>query len=74
MSQTTRVNRRQKRDAMVGTCHIQVDPRDVSEIAAVLVSLEEEMPPIIIVRRGATRVMIENEIIVLVRLSVSAIA
>ena len=59
---------------MIGTRHIQVDPRDVSEIPAVLMSLEQEMPAIIIVRRGATRIMIKNEISVLIRFRVSSIA
>src|SRR5690242_17347518 len=49
VSETTRVNRRQKRDAMIGTRHIQVDARDVSEIATVLMSLKKEMPAIIVV-------------------------
>src|SRR5690242_17907811 len=56
--ETSRVDWRQKRDAMIGTRHIEVDARDVREIAAVLVSLEEEMPAIIVARRGATRIMI----------------
>ena len=59
---TSRVDWRQKRDAMSGTRHIQVDARDVSEIAAVLMSLKQEMPAIIVVRRGATRIMIKYEI------------
>src|SRR4030095_5071665 len=42
-SQTSVVDWRQKRDAMIGTCHIQVDARDMSEVAAVLMSLKEEM-------------------------------
>src|SRR5204862_2696026 len=59
VGETSRVHQRQERDAMIGTRHIQVDPRDVSEIPAVLMSLEQEMPAIIIVRRGATRIMIK---------------
>ena len=59
---------------MVGTRHIEIDARDVSEIAAVLMSLKKEMPAIIVVRRGTTRIMIQNEISVLIRLSVSSIA
>ena len=74
MSQTTRVNRCQKRDPMVGTRNIEVDARDVSEIAAVLMPLKEEMPAIIVIRRGATRIMIQNEVGVLIRRSVSSIA
>src|SRR5262249_22721903 len=74
VSQTTRVNRRQKRDAIVGIRHIQIDTRNIGEIAAVLMPLKEEMPPIIIARRGATRIMIQNEVGVLIRLSVSSIA
>ena len=37
-------------------------------------SLKKEMPAIIIVRRGATRIMIQNEISVFIRLSATAIA
>src|SRR5439155_24920929 len=74
VSQSTCVNRRQKRDPTIGTGHIQVDTCDVSEIAAVLMSLKEEMPAIIIVRCGATRIMIQNEISVFIRLGESSIA
>ena len=52
------IDRRQKRDAMIGTCHIEIDSRDVSEVAAVLMSLKKEMPAIIIPSRGTTRIMI----------------
>ena len=56
---------------MVGTRHIEIDARDVSEIAAVLMSLKKEMAPVIVVRRGATRIMIQNEISVFIRLGAS---
>jgi hypothetical protein len=59
---------------MIGIRHIEVDARDVSEIAAVLMSLKQEMAAIIIARRGTTRIMIQNEISIFVRLSASAIA
>jgi hypothetical protein len=59
---------------MIGIRHIKIDARDVSEIAAVLMSLKQEMAAIIIARRGTTRIMIQNEISILVRLSASAIA
>src|SRR5882757_431727 len=74
VSETTCVNRRQKRDPVIGTRHIQVDSCDVSEIAAVLMSLKEEMPAIIVVRSGATGIMIQNEISVFIRLCESSIA
>ena len=59
---------------MIGTRHIEIDARDVSEIAAVLMSLKKEMPAIIIARRGATRIVIQNEISVFIRLGATAIA
>jgi hypothetical protein len=59
---------------MIGICHIEIDARDVSEIAALLMSLKEEMPAIIVVRRRTTRIVIKNEISVFVRLSATAIA
>ena len=59
---------------MIGRCHIEIDARDVSEIAAVLMSLEKEMAAIIVARRGATGIMIKNEISVFVRLSATASA
>src|ERR1700746_2716046 len=59
---------------MVGTRHIAIEARHVSEVTAVLMSLEEEMAAVIVVRGGATRIMIQNEIGVFVRLSASAIA
>jgi hypothetical protein len=58
---------------MIRIRHIEIDARDVSEIAAVLVSLEQEMTAIIVARRGTTRIMIQNEISVFVRLSATAI-
>ena len=59
---------------MIGSGHIKIDARDVSEIAAVLMSLKKEMPAIIIASRGATGIMIKNEISVFIRLGASAIA
>ena len=56
---------------MVGTPYIQIDACDVSEIAAVLMPLKEKMPPIIIARCGATRIVVQNEVGVLIRLSIS---
>ena len=56
---------------MVGTRHIEIDARDVSEIAAVLMSLKKEMAPVIVVRRGATGIVIQNEIGVFIWLSAS---
>ena len=59
---------------MIWIRHVEINARDVSEIAAVLVSLEKEMPAIIIVRRRPTWVMIQDEISVFIRLSATAIA
>ena len=59
---------------MIGTGHIEIDARDVSEIAAVLMSLKKEMPAVIVALRGATRIMIQNEISVFIRLSATATA
>ena len=59
---------------MIGRGHIEIDARDISEIAAVLMSLEKEMAAIIVVRRGATGIMIKNQIRVFVRLSATASA
>ena len=59
---------------MVGTRHIQIDARHVSEVTAVLMSLTKEMAAVIVVRCRTTRIMIQNEISVFIRLSVSAIA
>src|SRR4029077_10016656 len=58
-SQTTLVDWRQKRDAMIRIRDIEIDTCHMSEIAAFLMSLKQEMPAIIIVRRGATRIMIK---------------
>ena len=57
---------------MIGTRHIEIDARDVSEIAAVLMSLKKEMAAIIVARRGATRIMIKNKISVFIRLGATA--
>ena len=73
-SQTILLDRRQKRDAMIGTRHIEIDARDVSEIAAVLMSLKKEMPAIIVASRRATGIMIKNQIRVFIRLSATASA
>jgi hypothetical protein len=59
---------------VIGIRYIKIDARDVSEIVAVLVSLEKEMPAIIVARRGTTRIMIENEISVFVRLGATTVA
>ena len=59
---------------MIGRRHIEIDARDVSEIAAVLMSLKKEMAAVIVVRRGATGIMIKNEISVFIRLSATASA
>ena len=59
---------------MIEIRYIKIDARDVSEIVAVLVSLEKEMPAIIVARRGTTRIMIENEISVFVRLGATTVA
>jgi hypothetical protein len=59
---------------MVGMSHIEINARDVSEVAAVLMALKKEVPAVIIARRWATRIMIQNEIGVFVRLSATAIA
>src|SRR5262249_49605066 len=48
IGQTGGVDWSQKRSAMVGAGHIEVDTRDVSEIAAVLVSLKKKMAAIIV--------------------------
>ena len=59
---------------MVGTRDIEIDARDVSEITAVLVSLKKEMATVIVVGRGATRIVIQNEISVFIRLGASSAA
>ena len=53
---------------MIGRGHIEIDARDVSQIAAVLMSLKKEMAAIIVASRGATRIMIKNQISVFIRL------
>jgi hypothetical protein len=59
---------------MIGIRDIEIDARDVSQIAAVFMSLKKEMPPVIVVSRRTTRIMIQNEISVFIGLSATAIA
>ena len=74
MGQTGAIHRRQKGEATIGICHIEVNARDVSEIAGVLMSLKKEMAAVIVVMRRTTRVMIHDEISVFIRLSANASA
>src|SRR4029077_12500790 len=59
---------------MIGRGHIEIDARDESEIAAVLMSLKKEMTAVIVALCGATGIMIKNQISVFVRLGASASA
>ena len=62
---------------MIGVRDIEIDSREVSAVGISVrhfMSLKKEMPAIIIVRRRATRIMIQNEISVFIRLSATAIA
>jgi hypothetical protein len=62
---------------MIRVRHIKIDARDVGAIGISVghfMPLKKEMPAIIIVRRRATRIVIQNEISVFVRLSATAIA
>lgn len=64
---TIRPYRREQRDPAIGIGYVKVDPRDVGEIIAVLVSLKKEMPAIVKARLRAARVLIEYQIGILVR-------
>ena len=47
---------------------VEVNAGDVSEVAAVLVALEKEVPAVIVIYRWTARVMVEDEVGVLIRL------
>ena len=57
----------EQRDTVVRIRDIEIDARDVREITGVLVSLEEEMPSVIVTGRRSPGIVIEHEIGVLVR-------
>jgi hypothetical protein len=59
---------------MIRIRHIEINARNMSEIAAVLVPLKQEMPPILVVRRGTTGIVIKNKVRVFIRLGATAIA
>src|SRR4029077_9111743 len=76
-SQTIRVAWCHQRDAMIGMRHIKIDSREIGAIGISVwhfMSLKKEMPAIIVARRGATRIMIQNEISIFIRLGTTAIA
>ena len=61
---------------MVGSRHIKIDSRDVSAIGIPVrhfMSLKKEMPSIVVTGRRATRIMIQNEVRVFIRLGPTAI-
>src|SRR5512140_1407195 len=71
-SQTIRVTWCHKCDAMIGMRHIKIDSREVGAISISVrhfVALKKEMPAIIIVRRWATGIMIQNDVSIFIWLS-----
>ena len=63
-SQTIRVAWCHKCDAMIGMRHIKIDSREIGAISISVrhfMPLKKEMPAIIVARRGAARITIENE-------------
>ena len=76
-SQTIRVAWCHKCDTMIGMRHIKIDSRDIGAISISVrhfMPLKKEMAAIIVVRRWATRIMIQNEISIFIRLSATVIA
>src|SRR5580765_5547492 len=59
---------------MIGTGDIEVHAGDVGAVAGVLMSLKEKMAAVIVTRNGPTRVVIEDEIGIFVRLGTGAVA
>ena len=74
MSETIRADGRQQRDSVIGARYVEIDARNVGEISAILVSLKKEMAAIIVTFCRATRIMIENQVSVFVRLGAATSA
>jgi len=47
-------------------CHIEIDSRDVGEIATILVALEQEMPAIVQTWDGTAWIAVQNKIEILI--------
>ena len=58
--------RSQQRNSVRWVGHVQIDASDIGQIAAVFMSLEDEMPPIIVARCRAAGIAVKDQIEVLV--------